>query len=401
MRFVWHTGNAYKSRSHRLVAVHRAGAPAFCRTGEVENAVDRPNATRRTTCIICPVRPSSFLVYHLALFTASGLCLSIAVLDTNGMTTSENWIRAIEHACAEPDPACCNESITRQHYLLSEALADALGRESGPNFHSWAVWGSRKAGVTIRQEDLESAIRNATVAAGIVGSVIGAVTGVLVGHSVQWTPDYFTAAVGAVVGTLIGGRTGRQIAIWSRGKAAKLILRGNEVVIKDIGEQSARFLELLQNGATTEAREDFFAGLRPGPTERRGQDRLASAFRSYLTAFDSDDLETKREAMIAANCEIVYHEHIRLEPYIRSAMPFIVRRCATQRLMTYEIGGRVLTVGEDLPGIPTTAARNWAKIEHRMRYVFALFRKFHNTPEVFSTPYPEMEQTKKVSPSAK
>jgi len=60
--------------------------------------------------------------------------------------------------------------------------------------------------------------------------------------------------------------------------------------------------------------------------------------------------------------------------------------------MTYEISERVLTVGEDLPGIATpTAARNWAKIEERMRYVFALFREFHNAPEVFSKPYPKME----------
>jgi hypothetical protein len=47
---------------------------------------------------------------------------------------------------------------------------------------------------------------------------------------------------------------------------------------------------------------------RPGPTERHGQDRLATALRSYLAAFDSDDLEVKRAAMIAGNCEIVYRE---------------------------------------------------------------------------------------------
>ncbi len=111
----------------------------------------------------------------------------------------------------------------------------------------------------------------------------------------------------------------------------------------------------------------FFAGLRAGPTEREGQDRLATAFHSYLGAFDSNDLETKRTEMIAGNCEIVYHEHIKLEPYIRGAMRWIVRRCATQRLMTYEIGGKVLTVGEDLPGISTpTAARNWTQIEGRI-----------------------------------
>jgi hypothetical protein len=131
--------------------------------------------------------------------------------------------------------------------------------------------------------------------------------------------------------------------------------------------------------------------MRPGPSERQGQDRLATAFRSYLAAFDSNDLEAKRAAMIAGNCEIVYHEHVQLEPYIRAAMPLIVRRCATQRLMTYEIGERILTVGENLPGIQEpTAARNWTKIEERMRYVFALFRKFHNAPEVFSTPGPEV-----------
>jgi hypothetical protein len=193
---------------------------------------------------------------------------------------------------------------------------------------------------------------------------------------------------------MTGGWTGRQIAIWSRAKAANLVLQGNRVVIQDIGEQSARFLELLENGAPYEGRKAFFAGLRPGSTEQHGQDRLATAFRSYLAAFDSTDLETKRAAMIAGNCEIVYHEHIRLEPYIQGAMPFIVRRCTTQRLMTYEIGEKILKVSEDLPdSAKPTAAKNWAKIEERMRYVFALFGTFHNAPEVFSTPYPEMQIT--------
>ena len=270
------------------------------------------------------------------------------------MRTAEQWNRAISDACAELDPARSNELITRLHYLLSEALAEKLGRDGGPNFHSWAVWGSRKAGATIRQEDLDSAISNATVTAGIVGGVIGAATGVFAGHWLRWGPYCFTAAFGAGIGTLVGGWTGRQIAIWSRKKAAKLMLRGNQIVLQDIGEQSARFLELLENGATSDGRKAFFAGLRPGPSEQHGQDRLATAFHSYLAAFDSDTQDVKRVAMIMGNCEIVYHEHIRLEPYIREAMPFIVRRCATQRLMTYEIGERVLTVGEDLPGISAT-----------------------------------------------
>jgi hypothetical protein len=308
------------------------------------------------------------------------------------MTISDGWIRAIEDACAEPDPARSNQLITRLHYLLSEALADGLGREGGPNFHSWAVWGSRKAGFTIRQEDLESAIVTATMTASVFGSVIGAAIGFFAGRWLRWGADYFPAAIGASIGTLAGGWTGRQVAIWSRRNAAKLMLQGNRTVMRDIGVQSSRFLKLLKDGATSNGREAFFSSLRSGPTERHGQDRLATAFRRYLAAFDTNDLEAKRAAMIAGNCEIVYHEHIRLEPFIRGAMPFILRRCVTRRFMTYKIGETVLTVGQDLPGIPTpTAARNWVKIEERMRYVFALFRKFHNAPEVFSTPHPEME----------
>ena len=304
------------------------------------------------------------------------------------MTTSERWIAAIDDACAEPDPILSNLRITRLHYLLSEALADALGRRVGPNFHSWAVWGSRKAGATIRQEDLESAIGNATKTAGVVGGAVGAATGFFAQRWFPFVPTLAATAFGAALGALAGGWLGRQIAIWSRGEAARLVWEGNRIVIQDIGAQSARFLELLQSGATDEGREAFFAALRPGPTETKGQDRLAAAFRSYLSANDSDDIEIQREAMIAGNAQIVYHEHIRLEPYIRGAMPFIVRRCATRRLMTYEIGERIFTVGKDLPGVPTpTAASDWSNIEERMRYVFALFREFHAAPDVYSLPY--------------
>jgi hypothetical protein len=308
------------------------------------------------------------------------------------MTTSEVWIGAIRDACDEPEPARSNRMITRVHYLLSEALADRLGREGGPNFHTWAVWGSRKAGVTIRQEDLNSAIRNATVTAGIVGSIVGAATGVFTGRLLRLGSTIATASVGVGLGIIAGSWTGRLIAIWSREQAANLVLKGNQTVLADIGEQSARFLELLESGASGESRKIFFAGLRPGPSEGHGQDRLATAFHSYLVAFDSADLQAKREAMIKGNCEIVYHEHIRLEPYIRGAMPFIIRRCATERLMAYEIGEKTLRVGEDIPGIQTsTAAKDWTKIEERMRYVFGLFRDLHDAPEVFSTPSRELE----------
>ena len=85
----------------------------------------------------------------------------------------EYWDRLISEAVEEPDPAISNFKITRCHYLLSMALQQLLGPDAGANFHSWAVWGSRKAGVTIRQEDLEEARRDGTVVGGIVGGIVG------------------------------------------------------------------------------------------------------------------------------------------------------------------------------------------------------------------------------------
>lgn len=303
------------------------------------------------------------------------------------MTSSEQWLWEIETACAEQDWARSNREITRLHYRLSEALAEKLGREAGPNFHTWAVWGSKKAGETIRQEDLDSAVRNATITAGVVGAVVGVGSGVAAGRWLWADRNGWSALVGAGLGLVAGCWTGRKIAKWSRWQAAKTILDGNRFVLRDIGEQSARFLDMLEDGAPEEGRSRFFEGLRPGSTEAGGQDRLRSAFASYLRAWDAQDYEERREAMIAGNCDAVYHEHIHLEPYIARAMPWIVRRCATQRLMTYEVGGKSLAVGEDIPGCEgLTAAQDWTRMEERMRYVFALFRQFHEDACVFATP---------------
>ncbi len=129
------------------------------------------------------------------------------------MSTAKRWIAAIEEACAEPDPARSNRLITALHYWLSEALVDQLGQSGGPNFHTWAVWGSRKAGSTIRQEDLESAIDQATATAGGIGGVIGAAVGVLSGPFLSVAPDLLIAALGAGIGALGGGCAGRALAV--------------------------------------------------------------------------------------------------------------------------------------------------------------------------------------------
>ena len=91
--------------------------------------------------------------------------------------TLHEWESLLKQALQTPRSDLCNFRVTAVHYLLSCALRDVLGPEAGANFHNWAVWGSRKAGVTIRQEDKDQASRDAAVVAGVVGALVGAGVG--------------------------------------------------------------------------------------------------------------------------------------------------------------------------------------------------------------------------------
>lgn len=320
----------------------------------------------------------------------------------------------IRAALAEPDPVLANLKITRCHYLLSEALQRVLGAEAGANFHSWAVWGSRKAGVTIRQEDLDQARRDGTVVGGAVGTLVGLGCGWLLGFPPLLLP------AGALLGLACGATVGRFIIRRSRRVSARLILEGNRTVLEDIGLQTARFVARFHAPAdlTPAAEAEFLAELRPGAAENGGQELLRQAFQQYFTAGRATDAARKQEAAYLANCFAVWHEHVRLEPYIRGAMPLIIRRCVTQRLLQFDIGPRRLAVAQDVPqptpllplsaeqapaiGVlstiggplvaaetpqPGTAAHDWTRIQERMRYVFTLFRAFHAEPQVFDAPY--------------
>ena len=90
-----------------------------------------------------------------------------------------NLLESIDQAVSLKEPAECNRAITECHYQLSQALRRITGPDAGANFHSWAVWGSKKAGVTIRQEDLDQAKDDAMAA-------LTAVTGIG-----RWTAEVY------------------------------------------------------------------------------------------------------------------------------------------------------------------------------------------------------------------
>ncbi len=344
---------------------------------------------------------------------------------TDAPRTAAEWDALILDAVETPDPALSNFKVTRIHHLLALALRDAVGAEAGSNFHHWAVWGSRKAGVTIRQEDRDQASRDATVVAGVVGGLVGVAVGWLLASAAGW-PLLASVAGWTLAGVATGGYCGYLLAGYTRNSASRLILEGNRTVLDDIGRMTARYLEYVRKAAEEGGDPDgpfraFLSRFREGPTDRGGQDMLRKAFERYESARLSRDPKVRHECNYHANCLAVLHEHIRLQPYISKSLPFLIRKCVTRRLMTYSVGGRLLAVHEDVPPLdgaafpPTleaidgpelreflhgpegwdtgrgtlrdTRARDWTKIRERMGYVVNLFRSRHLDAEVQASPY--------------
>ena len=341
-----------------------------------------------------------------------------------------NCSELIKESIVEKSPAVSNQKVTAAHYVLSEALQELTGREAGPNFHSWAVWGSKKAGVTIRQEDLDSALENATTVSGISGFIAG----LIVAATVVWffiDVSIFLIVVliliGGIIGAFTGALTGRAIARYSRAEAARLILEGNQTVLEDIGGKTAKFVAEFKNkDFKTENLNEFYDGFAEGKTSAGGQNLLREAFKAYTKSAVSSSIKEKRQWTCFGNCLAILHEHIRLQPYISKSLPFIIRRCVTQRMMSFDVGEISLSVAKEFSALDknyeaveledehkerlvelmmqecpsakisskvlfdeTTnyAADNWTSIEQRMRFVWELFERFHLEPQVRSKPF--------------
>jgi hypothetical protein len=330
----------------------------------------------------------------------------------------EAWWQAQFDCLAIENPVLCNHRITLAHYELSCALHSVLGSDTGANFHTWAVWGSKKAGTTIRQQDLPR-LRPAALT---FGGGLGLAAALLSGRRRRWL------LLGPGAGAAAGGALLYGLTDWLLDKATRLILAGNRIVLDDIGRVTARFVREFHDEVERddERLEAFLGSLRAGPTAVGGQDLLRQAFRHYYAARHESDLDRKHEQMLFANLQAILHEHIRLQPYIGGAIPRPFRRFITARLLNFRAGLAELTVSRDVvawQGIaypPTLAkldqpnllaflagpggwdrtpdslvgsqAGDWTQIRERMNFIVDLFRSRHLDPTLFSAPYTPEQQ---------
>jgi hypothetical protein len=288
-----------------------------------------------------------------------------------------HWTRRIAAAVGTSSAVRANVAITAVHIELGRALTRVLG--SGPNFHTWAVWGSSKAGETIRGEGNRRAEWELPLAAAVAGGLAGLVIG--------WPVELVGVLVGWVVTRLL-------IAAGTR-RAARLVLVGNKLVVADIGLVTAQYLGWFTFDRKYDADKlaEFLATL---PDEQR---LLKRAFACYHRARFEADAHERDRLMWEGNCLAVLHEHHKLQPLLAGAMPWGLRRYVTARLLKYRVGSLQLKVSAPLPPatftsdqpavvehLVTTATRstNWADLHDRMGYIFALFAAYHSHPAVAS-----------------
>jgi hypothetical protein len=324
------------------------------------------------------------------------------------------WETQIDAAAGTPYPALCNLRVTLTHYELSLALHSVTGPASGANFHTWAVWGSKQAGHTIRRDDVPFV----PVAAAGLGAALG------VGASGGFTCGSLgrrvaTSLAGGVVGAVALNRGAEALL----GSAAGQILGGNVTVLAEIGRQSARFVSAFArpDDRTEQRLEDFLGGLRPGPASEGGQELLRGAYRHYFDASREADPDRRDELMLCANLLAILQEHERLEPYIDASMPHPFRRLVTERILGFTVGAQAMRVDQDVSAagrspFPETlrtiespdlralldgphgwdrtpdslagsAAHDWTKLSDRMNFIVDLFRTRQSDPSVFTPPY--------------
>ncbi len=325
------------------------------------------------------------------------------------------WQAQIDTAVAGSDPVICNLRITLVHQELSLALARATGVASGANFHTWAVWGSKTAGRTIRREDLPVLPPAAAIVAGL--TVAGGAAAVACGKLSRrvGVPVLSGAALGGLVVGTVDNRVNR---------AASRIFGGNATVLEDIGRQTARFLSTVA-GLPDDRRkgglDGFLAGLRPGPVVSGGQDLLRGAYRHYFDAGREVDRDRRDELMLCGNLLAILHEHQRLQPYIDASVPRPLRQFVTKRLLSFSVGAEAMKVSVDVPTrgatpFPDTlatiedpelesllcgphgwdrtpdtpvgsAAADWTNLSDRMNFIVDLFRSKQTDPNLFSPPF--------------
>jgi hypothetical protein len=250
----------------------------------------------------------------------------------------------IERIKKTQDPVQRNREITASYAKLSREMRDVIGKDGGANWATFGAWASDEAGKTIRGEQISNE----------------------------------TQAVINIINPLAGLLTSE-----GEGNAQKQVAEGNRVVYREIAPAFAEFVDRFKSVETrSESSDKSLNAMLEGYKDKP---KLKGAFKLYYQAKFEKDPNKKKELVHRANVLIGEHEQKRLQPYIKSAIPFGTRTAATSN-MKLKLGKHKVELSEDLPGRPGTGASDWTDYDQRMRYIEALFQRHQSEPSLFDEP---------------
>jgi hypothetical protein len=200
------------------------------------------------------------------------------------------------------DPTLRNLLITQCYHDLSHELADAIGRGSA-NWSTFATWASRTAGISIRDEEIPRVLVDLLRDEGRLRPRVGPLFAWIYRHTAAKV-DVFQQARDTIA------------------RVAAEVADGNRKVFEELAPLFVRFVRVMSEprASLNERLTTFLATLRPGPSDRDGQDLLRLAFANYAAAADETDSLAKAQLVLLANCQIGLHEQTRLQEDIQGAM---------------------------------------------------------------------------------
>lgn len=287
---------------------------------------------------------------------------------------------------ALPQPRERNLLITQAYHDLSLDMADALGTPDQINWCTVAAWASRRAGQTIRGEDLRS---QALI--------------------MRLLTQLFSRLPGGGLLTRLLHHISHQVA------------EGNREVFAEVAPPFAAFVAefAMDEEPCAERFARFCRRFRPGSVAATpggsGQDELRRAFELYYAAKFETCRKRKAEQIHAANLHVALQEQTRLQRRIAASMPLGLGPIITRALLSLELGGvTTYRLNADLPELPPRAAlyhieepelrafilrfdrdidsmrgsgaQRWDDLIERMRYIVDLFRLHAHDTSLFEEP---------------
>jgi hypothetical protein len=130
-------------------------------------------------------------------------------------------------------------------------------------------------------------------------------------------------------------------------RVSEEVADGNRKVFAELAPLFVRFVEAMAvaEPERSERVQAFLSSLRPGPSDRDGQDVLRRAFTHYASAAAEPDPCLKAQLILLANCQIGLHEQTRLQDDIKGAMDAPVAEMITDgigRLLAIRLAFRFL-----------------------------------------------------------